>query len=297
MSETNERRSIENTKRAERSHLQTGDFEISSVSSKHYNKEEISKNIHTKWAGNTVHFAVETDSTNEWIKRLAAEGAAHGTLAVTEYQSGGKGRLGRKWVAPAGSSIMMSLLLRPQFPPTLASMLTLVMGLSAAQAIETAGLETSIKWPNDVVVSRKKVSGILTEMELEGDRIREVIIGIGINVNLKEIPDDLQDKATSLCLETGKVYNRTILLGEILRQFEYNYELFVKNLDLRLLMDEYHRLLANRDQPVQVLAKEPFAGIARGINAKGELLVETSDGTKVHVNSGEVSVRGLYSYV
>ena len=262
-----------------------------------YNEESISKNLHTKWAGNTVHFAIETDSTNEWMKRLAVDGASHGTLAVAEYQSMGKGRLGRQWIAPAGSCIMVSLLLRPEFSPADASMLTLVMGLSAAQAVEKAGVEVSIKWPNDVVVSRKKISGILTEMELENDKIRDVVIGIGINVNLKKIPEDLQDKATSLFLETGRLFSRTLLLDALLRQFERNYELFVQTLDLRLLLEDYHRFLANKDQPVRVLAREPFEGIARGINPRGELLVEIGDGTLMSVNSGEVSVRGLYSYV
>ena len=145
-----------------------------------YSKETISDEIHTKWAGKTVHFAKETDSTNEWCKRMSKEGAEHGTLAVAEFQSAGKGRLGRRWTAPEGSSVMMSILLRPEFEPQYASMLTLVMGLSVAQAVKELDVEVSIKWPNDVVVSRKKICGILTEMGLENGKIREVIIGIGI---------------------------------------------------------------------------------------------------------------------
>ena len=257
-----------------------------------YNEASVSNAIHTKWAGKTVHFAVETDSTNEWMKRLAKEGAPHGALTVAEYQSAGKGRLGRQWVAPAGSCITMSLLLRPELSPGDASMLTLVMGLSAAQAVAELGVEASIKWPNDVVVSRKKISGILTEMELDGDRIREVIIGIGINVNLEKIREDLRDKATSLYLETGKTFDRSFLIGLVMKRFEENYETFLKTCDLRSLREAYDRFLANREQPVRVLAKEPFEGIAHGINAKGELVVEKENGEMVHVNSGEVSVRG-----
>lgn len=121
-----------------------------------YSKETISNEIHTKWAGKTVHFAKEIDSTNEWCKRMSKEDAEHGILAVAEFQSAGKGRLGRKWTAPEGSSVMMSILLRPKFEPQYASMLTLVMGLSVAQAVRALGVEVSIKWPNDVVVSHKK---------------------------------------------------------------------------------------------------------------------------------------------
>ena len=210
-----------------------------------YSKETISDEIHTKWAGKTVHFAKETDSTNEWCKRMSKEGAEHGTLAVAEFQSAGKGRLGRRWTAPEGSSVMMSILLRPEFEPQYASMLTLVMGLSVAQTVKELDVEVSIKWPNDVVVSRKKICGILTEMGLENGKIREVIIGIGINVNLEEIQDDLKDKATSLYLETGKKYDRNRVIGLIMEKFEKNYEKFVKTCDLSLMLDDYNAMLAN----------------------------------------------------
>ena len=129
-----------------------------------YNEETISQAIDTKWAGKTVHFAKETDSTNSWIKRLAKDGAEHGTLAVAEFQSAGRGRFDRRWEAPEGSSIMMTLLLRPEFSPQYASMLTLVMGMAVAQAAEELGFNVSIKWPNDIVISKKKICGILTEM-------------------------------------------------------------------------------------------------------------------------------------
>ena len=220
-----------------------------------YSKETISDEIHTKWAGKTVHFAKETDSTNEWCKRMSKEGAEHGTLAVAEFQSAGKGRLGRRWTAPEGSSVMMSILLRPEFEPQYASMLTLVMGLSVAQAVKELDVEASIKWPNDVVVSRKKICGILTEMGLENGKIREVIIGIGINVNLEEIQDDLKDKATSLYLETGKKYDRNRVIGLIMEKFEKNYEKFVKTCDLSLMLDDYNAMLANRSQPVRIRDK------------------------------------------
>ncbi len=263
-----------------------------------YSKETISNEIHTKWAGKTVHFAKETDSTNEWCKRLSKEGAEHGTLAVAEFQSAGKGRLGRRWTAPEGSSIMMSILLRPDFEPQHASMLTLVMGLSVAQAVKELDIEVSIKWPNDVVVSRKKICGILTEMGLENGKIREVVIGDGINVNLEEFPDELKDKATSLYLETGKKYDRNCLIGLIMEKFERNYEKFTETCDLSPLIDDYNIMLANRNQPVRILDKiNPYEGIAIGIDREGELLVRVADGEIRKVCSGEVSVRGLYSYV
>lgn len=263
-----------------------------------YNEETISQAIHTKWAGKTVHFARETDSTNTWAKKLAKEGAEHGTLAVAEFQSAGRGRFDRKWTAPEGSSIMMTLLLRPEFSPQYASMLTLVMGLSVAQAVEEAGFEVSIKWPNDVVVSRKKISGILTEMGVQGTEIGYVIIGVGINVNLKEFPEEVQDKATSLYLESGQEYDRSLMIGLVMKYFETNYEKFVQTCDFRNLLADYHKMLININQPVRVLDKNNgFQGVCLGIDEKGELLVKKEDSTVEKVSAGEVSVRGLYSYV
>ena len=263
-----------------------------------YNEETISKEINTKWAGKTVHFAKETDSTNEWCKRMSKEHAEHGTLAVAEFQSAGKGRLGRKWTAPEGSSVMMSILLKPEFEPQYASMLTLVMGLSVAQAVCELGVEVSIKWPNDVVVSHKKICGILTEMGVQDGKIREVVIGVGLNVNLKEIQDELKDKATSLYLETGKTYDRNRLIGLVMEKFEINYEKFVQTCDLSMMLDDYNMLLANKSQPVRVLDKiSPYEGVALEIDKDGALLVRVQSGEIRKVCSGEVSVRGLYSYI
>lgn len=262
-----------------------------------YNAETITNAIHTKWTGRPVHFANEIDSTNLWIKRLVKEGAENGTLAVAEFQSAGRGRLGRSWKTPFGSCIAMSLLLKPDFEPQYASMLTLVMGLSAAQAVSEMGVEVSIKWPNDVVVSKKKICGILTEMELMGMEIQDVVVGIGINVNLPEIAEELKESATSLYLETGKIYDRTEVIGRVMGHFEENYEKFLKTKDFSLMKEDYHKLLANLNQPVRVLCREPYEGVALGINDQGELLVRKEDGSVEAVNAGEVSVRGLYSYV
>ena len=262
-----------------------------------YNETTIADQIHTKWAGKTVHFARETDSTNLWIKRLAKEGAPEGTLALAEFQSAGRGRLGRSWEVPEGTSVMMSILLRPKFEPQYAPMLTLVMGMAVAKAVKKLGFDVSIKWPNDVVVSHKKICGILTEMGVRDGKIDYAVIGVGINVNIKEFPEEMADKATSLYLESGKEFDRSQIPGLVMEAFEKYYEKFAATCDLSGLKEEYESILANYDQPVRVLAKEPYEGVARGITDGGELLVEKTDGTIVAVSAGEVSVRGLYSYV
>ena len=268
------------------------------LKSAEYNEKTISQAIKTKWVGKTVYFAEKVDSTNSWIKRLSKEGAEHGTLAVAEFQSAGRGRFDRKWEAPEGSSIMMTILLRPEFEPQYASMLTLVMGLAVAQAVDELGFKVSIKWPNDVVLSRKKICGILTEMGTNGTKIGYVLIGVGINVNLREFPEEMQDKATSLVMESGQEYDRNQIIGLVMKHFEEDYERFIQTCDFENLLEEYHRILANLNQPVRVLnGADSFEGVSRGIDTKGELLVEKADGTVTKVSAGEVSVRGLYSYV
>ena len=262
-----------------------------------YNETTIADQIHTKWEGKTVHFARETDSTNLWIKRLAKEGASEGTLALAEFQSAGRGRLGRSWEVPEGTSVMMSILLRPKFEPQYAPTLTLVMGMAVAKAVKSLGFDVSIKWPNDVVVSHKKICGILTEMGVRDGKIDYAVIGVGINVNIKEFPEEMADKATSLYLESGKEFDRSQIPGLVMEAFEEYYEKFAATCDLSGLKEEYESILANYNQPVRVLAKEPYEGVARGITDGGELLVEKTDGTIVAVSAGEVSVRGLYSYV
>ena len=262
-----------------------------------YNETTIADQIHTKWAGKTVHFARETDSTNLWIKRLAKEGASEGTLALAEFQSAGRGRLGRSWEVPEGTSVMMSILLRPKFEPQYAPTLTLVMGMAVAKAVKSLGFDVSIKWPNDVVVSHKKICGILTEMGVRDGKIDYAVIGVGINVNIKEFPEEMADKATSLYLESGREFDRSQIPGLVMEAFEEYYEKFAATCDLSGLKEEYESILANYNQPVRVLAKEPYEGVARGITDGGELLVEKTDGMIVAVSAGEVSVRGLYSYV
>ena len=262
-----------------------------------YNETTIADQIHTKWAGKTVHFARETDSTNLWIKRLAKEGASEGTLALAEFQSAGRGRLGRSWEVPEGTSVMMSILLRPKFEPQYAPTLTLVMGMAVAKAVKNLGFDVSIKWPNDVVVSHKKICGILTEMGVRDGKIDYAVIGVGINVNIREFPEEMADKATSLYLESGKEFDRSQIPGLVMEAFEKYYEKFAATCDLSGLKEEYESILANYNQSVRVLAKEPYEGVARGITDGGELLVEKTDGTIVAVSAGEVSVRGLYSYV
>lgn len=261
--------------------------------------EELRSQIDTVWAGKEVYYYDETDSTNIRAKQLGEEGAPHGTLAVADQQNAGRGRRGRGWESPRGSSIYMSILLRPDIPPVKAPMLTLVMALSVAEGLrECTGQDAMIKWPNDIVLNKKKLVGILTEMSTEIDYINHVVTGVGINVNMEELPEEIRGKATSLRIEMGRIIKRSPIIAAIMRKFEKNYGLFLETQNIEKMKDEYNSLLVNREKEVRILGgKEEYNAYALGVNEKGELLVRCEDGTIEAIFAGEVSVRGIYGYV
>lgn len=279
-------------------------------------KEAIERRLDTTWAACNIIYKDVTDSTNNDARDLAAEGAIHGTLVVADKQEAGRGSRGRSWETPAGTNIAMSLVIRPTAPSERISMLTLVMGLSVAEGIDLAMGEASgakdsdkatagtpvcslIKWPNDVVIDRKKICGILTELHMNPDNsIRDVVIGVGINVNMTEFPEEIRDIAGSLLSQTGKEVDRSLVVARVMERFEENYSKFQRNFDLSLLKEQYEKRLINKGEPVRVLdPRDGFEGTALGITDMGELLIDAGQRDIRTIRAGEVSVRGLYSYV
>lgn len=261
--------------------------------------EELKSLMQTQWAGRNIVYYPETDSTNLRIRELGDAGAPHGTLAVADMQTAGRGRRGRTWESPPGSSIYMSILLRPDIIPGAAPMLTLVMACSVAEGIsDCENVDVRIKWPNDVIAGGKKLVGILTEMSTQIDYINHVTIGVGINVNMTEFPENIRDTATSLRLETGHKVRRAPLIAAIMKRFEENYAVFLKTQDMSGLMEKYSGMLINLDRDVLVLgAEDSYKAHALGIDRQGELIVRREDGTEEKIYAGEVSVRGVYGYV
>ena len=238
-------------------------------------------------------------------KQLAEAGEPEGILLVADEQTNGKGRRGRKWCSKKGANIFMTLLIRPKTEPKHLSGITLLAAMSVTGAIkDVCGADTKIKWPNDIVLEKKKICGILTEMSSEMNYVNYAVIGIGINVNDDDIPDELRKNASSIYLETGKMTNRNKLTAKVVEKFDEYYKKFLETNDLSQVVDKYNSMLISMDSEVKVLygmaetadPKEEETGIARGIDKDGALLVETKDGIKSIV-SGEVSVRGLYGYV
>ena len=285
-------------------------------------RDEILDRLRSEYMGRSLYYYEETDSTNARIGELAGEGAPSGTLAVADMQTAGRGRRGRGWSSPPGMNIYMSLLLRPDIDPSDAPMITVIMALAVCEAVtEMIGgkkvpdgtnvlrgmkagddmLTARIKWPNDIVVSGHKVCGILTEMNMEAGHISGVIVGVGINVNQGErelFPEEIRDTATSLKLECGHAIDRSELIVSVLERFEAEYERFLTDGDLGFMKERYEQHLVSLGREVRVLDPQgEYTGISRGIDARGELLVETPDGELHRVYAGEVSVRGLYGYV
>lgn len=246
---------------------------------------------------NIVHYE-EIDSTNVEARRLSKEGVEPGLVVTARKQTAGRGRRGRSWESPADDNLYFSILLRPRIKPEKAPMLTLVMAYSVAKALQEKEIYASIKWPNDLVLSKKKICGILTEMNLSDEGIEDVIIGVGLNVNTMSFPRELEDKATSLRKELSCELECGELLQLILKEFIENYKNFLENPDLKFLQDDYNAILVNRDREVMVMEPgKEYLAKALGINEQGELLVQKEDGSTEVVFSGEVSVRGINGYV
>lgn len=246
----------------------------------------------------------EIDSTNNEIKRQIKNNIAEGTVISAGCQTAGRGRSGHDWVSPKGVSVATSMVLYPNsVKMEHVPRLTLLAAVAVAKAIESLyDLKTEIKWPNDILVHKKKICGILTEMEAEKGAVKYVVVGIGVNVHNREFEKELSDKATSLDLaleEEGRssYTHCKDVTKEIWDEFAKVYESFLQTEDLTEILSFYNERLVNKNKEVRVL--DPlgaYEAIAIEMLSTGELLVDKC-GEKKKIDSGEVSVRGIYGYV
>jgi BirA family biotin operon repressor/biotin-[acetyl-CoA-carboxylase] ligase len=283
-------------------------YEIEAISRKGYRIistpdiltfEEIKNFLNTEYIGKNIIYYDSIGSTNSKAKELAEVGQEHGTVIVSEEQTLGRGRLGRNWVSPKHKGIWMSIILRPNIITENISQITLLGAAAVHKAIMKMGIETSIKWPNDIVLNSKKICGILTEMSGEVDHINYLVMGIGINVNLKkeDLPEDLKDIATSLALESGKYIDRKLLLAHVLNIFEELYSEFVEKGSIKETIDICRENSMLIGQEIQLVNRGKIT-IAKAIDIseQGELVIENCNGIIEYIVSGEVSVRGIYGY-
>ena len=279
-------------------------YEIQSVTNRGYrlvsspdylNESSLKSLLHNKIIGKNLIVLDSVNSTNDYLKKLGNEGCENGTVVAAREQTRGKGRLGRTWQSKKDDGIAFSVLLRPNVAPSEISAITPLAGLAVCKAIrEYTKLDCVIKWPNDIIVGRKKLVGILTEMSAEFDAVEYVITGIGINVDHTSFPEEIAFKATSLLLETGRHIDKNEFLACVLEHLENE---FVKN-NLELTptaLSEYTDLCATVGRSVTFQrGTRRISGMAVGVSEHGELKVMMSDGTICLVNSGEVTVQGIY---
>jgi BirA family biotin operon repressor/biotin-[acetyl-CoA-carboxylase] ligase len=240
--------------------------------------------------GDIVILAV-TDSTNRVAMEMAENGAKHGTVVVTDAQTDGRGRMGRRWVSPGGKNLYVSLLLRPSVPTVDAPRLAIVAGVALADAVEAVGVPAFLKWPNDLYCGGRKAAGILAEMASDPGGVRHVVIGIGLNVNMEEadFPPDLRDAATSLRIRAGRVFRRVDVLARLLDAFGTRYEEFLAG-GFASLRDGWDRRDFLRGRRV-LLRRQGVEGwgTTDGLDAVGALRFLPDGGTAIEsVHSGEI---------
>ncbi|MGV3465805.1 MAG: biotin--[acetyl-CoA-carboxylase] ligase [Heyndrickxia sp.] len=278
-------------------------FELEAIRNKGYRiintpknmtENELRLGLKTTIFGKTIHYLESTDSTQKVAHRLAQEGCPDGTLVIAEEQTNGRGRLARNWHSPKYTGIWMSLVLRPKLPPARAPQFTLIAAVAVAQAIEdVCEISPDIKWPNDLLLNGKKITGILTELQADSDKINAIIMGIGMNVNQKEddFPVELHDIATSLAIETGREISRSNLVKRILENLEKYYLIYLENgfAPLKLLWESYAVSLG-KDIIARTISGN-ISGKALGITEEGVLKIQDENGHIHEIYSADIEIK------
>jgi BirA family transcriptional regulator, biotin operon repressor / biotin---[acetyl-CoA-carboxylase] ligase len=277
-------------------------FELEAVRKKGYRilktpekitANEIRLGLTTSFIGGNIHYKDTVESTQKIAHRLASDGVPEGTVVIAEEQLSGKGRMSRKWHSPKFTGVWMSLILRPNIPLTKAPQLTLLTAVAIVQAIEEiTQLKPEIKWPNDILIKGKKITGILTELQAEADRIHSIIIGIGINVNqqIEDFPVELRETASSLSIETGETISRAGLIKSVFKHFEKLYLLYLKQgfFPIKLLWESY-AISIGKVLKARTLT-HVIEGKALGITDEGVLKIEDQEGTIHQVYSADIEL-------
>ena len=268
-----------------------------SVNGDRMDPQQIIRKIKGQWLGKNICYLHSTASTNDVLVRLAEHGAGQGTVVLADHQTAGRGRSGRKWSAPAGSGLLFSYLLYPEIKTERMPLIMLAAAVGTARGLErVTGIRPGIKWPNDIRVAGKKVSGILAEARLGENQQGSVVVGIGINVHIEEHewPKELQNTATSLFQLTGEKSSRGEILQAVCEENEVELD--------RLYRGEHERVVQNWlaysetiGQEVDVfLPGENFRGTACDITPTGGLVVRDGSGSLRTIYMGDISIRHVH---
>lgn len=249
---------------------------------------EIRRGLKARLLGRRIEHYDQVSSTNDIAKELAEKGVPEGTVVIAETQTTGKGRLGREWFSPEGG-VWLSVVLRPGVSPDEVPRVALLLGVAVARTLSAFGVDSKLKWPNDVLVGGKKVCGILTEMDAELERVNFVIAGIGINVNNKveDFPEEFRKSATSLVTEQGKEVPRAALVRLLLEELEEAYGLFTRG-NFQAVLGEWRSLSGTLGRKVKIITHgKTLTGVAVDVDEEGALLLTLKDGSPARVLSGD----------
>ncbi len=247
--------------------------------------------LNTHDLGQALHWFAEVGSTNDVAKRLADEGAAHGEVVVAESQTAGRGRRGRVWASPAGRNVYLSVVLRPDLPPSRAAELTLLASVALCQAVRQAGVPAGIKWPNDLLAGGRKLAGILTELATDPDRVQWLVLGIGVNVNIREdeLPGELRTIATSLAIERGESVPRTLFAAAVLSALEEWLDRHAEE-GFPPVREAWKAMSDTLGREVRVRSSDRnLEGVAEDVDDGGALLIRTAAGLE-RVLAGDVEM-------
>lgn len=256
---------------------------------------EIKRGLETEFIGQNIEYFKSIDSTNTFAKNIAPK-SDEGMVIISDEQSSGKGRVGREWISKENEGIYFSIILKPDIDIMNASFLTQVAGAAMVSSLEKMGVESTIKWPNDIIVNEKKISGILTEMSAEIDQISYIVVGIGVNLYNQSFEEEIESKATSLKKE-GYDIDKKEFLQKFFLEFEDLYKEFLSG-DKESTISILRKKSAVLDKEVYIIDRTGKTKVyARDIDENGNLLVEKENGSIETIFTGEISIRGLESYI
>lgn len=281
-------------------------YDIESVNKKGYrlisspkdllNPQNIYHNLRTEIIGKNIIHLECVDSTNDYLKKIG-NGVQEGTVVISEEQTKGKGRLGRNWQSKSKEGIWMSIILKPEIIPYKAPFITLIAGAAIVKALNNLQVPAKVKWPNDIIINNKKVSGILTELSAEIERVNYVVVGIGMNVKNLDFDKELEEKATSLYKENYCI-SRVEIISQVLYEFEKLYKDYIENnyKEETLRICREYSAIINKDVYI-IKGDEKELVKCIDISNEGNLIVRDGNNNVQEILSGEVSIRGVKGYV